>query len=340
VKSVLKKVIGVYFKHRAFTKLFMHFNRKKLLILCYHRVTEDNEAEDIRLKGMFVDIDLFDMQMAYIKRFYNVVSERDIISSVKNGSTLPDNAVWVTLDDGYKDNFTNAYSVLKKYKIPATIFVTTGFINKSATQCSDYIANAVKLTRKKNISFNFNGKEYAFSLDTADMKRKATMGLWEILRCHDHDINQKKSLLHVLIDILQVKITDIDNLFMTWDEIKEIGNNGIFIGAHTVSHGILSNLSDQQIEQEISESKEEIEQKINKQVYSLAYPVGRSTDFDSRCIDLADKSNFKLAVTAEKGLNAITSGKHFNLKRTCISNDDNLGFFKLKCCMLQVRKYL
>ena len=263
MKVILKKIIGGAVGNKLAFAWFKQLNRKKLIILCYHRVAQKKEAENIRPKGMCVDVESFAHQMRFLKRNYNPISETEIISEIKKKKKLPSYSVWVTFDDGYRDNFLNAYPILKRYWIPATFFVTTGYINKEAVPS-------------------------------------------------------------------EIQKENTDNLFMDWDEIREMCGNGFSIGAHTVSHKILSTLSEEDLAGEILGSKDEIGRRLNKKVSSFAYPRGKRADYDQRCIATLKNNGFKLAVTTKGGFNSLISEASFNLRRVMLSCDDAFTFFKVK----------
>lgn len=263
MKTTLKKKAGLIFGNKLIFSWSKHLNKGKLIILCYHRVVQKEEAGNIRPKGMCVDVESFAHQMRFLKGNYGPISETEIISALEGRERLPDYAVWVTFDDGYKDNYINAYPILKKYQIPATFFVTTGYINKEVVP--------------------------------PDVRRG-----------------------------------NADNLFMSWDEIREMRDNAFSIGAHTINHKILSTLSEEDITEEILESKGEIEQKLNKKVLSFAYPNGKRADYDQRCIATLKNNGFKLAVTTEGGFNLLIPDTSFNLRRVGLSCDDSFSFFKVK----------
>jgi peptidoglycan/xylan/chitin deacetylase (PgdA/CDA1 family) len=261
MKKNLKKFIGFLLGSNFSFKLFRFINRKKLLILYYHRIVKKDELINVQNINMYIDIGNFYSQMKFLTGYYRPISEEEVAVFIETGG-LPDYSVWVTFDDGWKDNYTNAFPILKKYNIPATLFVTTGYVNKIVTP-------------------------------------KRASG---------------------------------SDIFMNWQEIKEVAQNGISIGAHTVSHRILSVLSDAEIEREIAESKNEIEQRLGKRIVSFAYPVGKRQHYSlEKCIPVLKKNNFKLAVTTIGGFNTIEPKKeYFNLKRMGLSYEDRLNFFKLK----------
>lgn len=99
----------------------------RFLILMYHIIsTPLNESE----KKYACSPELFDKHMRFIRRNYNAVTLDDITSYKMQRQPLPKNSIVITIDDGFTDNFDNAYPILQKYEIPATIFLTAGLIGK------------------------------------------------------------------------------------------------------------------------------------------------------------------------------------------------------------------
>lgn len=137
---MLKHNIKYFIATTVASKLLMrgirYLNKHKLRILYYHRVTRGLEGAYTKDRNMCTKYDAFREQMEHLKECYRAVGEEEIIRTIEGQDNLPEHSVWVTFDDGYKDNYTNAYPILKKLNIPATFFVTTGFINrKEAPGC-------------------------------------------------------------------------------------------------------------------------------------------------------------------------------------------------------------
>lgn len=329
MKKVLKQFVQYIGGNNLCLNLFRFLNRKRLIIIYYHRVIKKEDLVNITSKNLCVDTKSFENQMRFLSQFNNPISEKEIILVIEGKSKIPKYSVWVTFDDGFKDNYLYAYPILKKYKIPATFFLTTGFINKQAIPCEDYIEKAIRISNLKEINFNFNKKEYKFSLDTEEHKNNTIESLLTGMK----DKNTSKDrYLKELIKAFGIQVGDVADLFMSWNEIKELSDNGFSIGAHTVNHKILSALSEQEVTKEISESKNEIEKKVGVNVFSFAYPRGKGTDFDDEtCFPILQSCGFKLGVTTIGGSNNLVFNKnYFNLKRMGISYGDSLNFFKLK----------
>jgi hypothetical protein len=83
--------------------------------------------------------------------------------------------------------------------------------------------------------------------------------------------------------------------YLTWDEIKEMSENGIEFGAHTMSHPSLGNAKPERVKNELIKSKKLIEAHIKKKVQSFAYPFGNPGDYSSIIHDILDENDFKCA---------------------------------------------
>ena len=102
---------------------FINRNVNYASILMYHRVN------DYDRDSLTTPTAIFDEMMRELKRHYEIVSLQSLIEVIKEGRALKGRVVVVTFDDGYKDNIDCAAPILKKHNIPATFFVTTGYIN-------------------------------------------------------------------------------------------------------------------------------------------------------------------------------------------------------------------
>lgn len=101
---------------------------KRVPVLCYHSINDraNSECNPITLSQ-------FDEQLAYLTEAHNIIPLRELIDALSAGRSLPDNAVVLTFDDGYRDNYDAAFPILRKYGAHATLFVVTGFIDGEVT---------------------------------------------------------------------------------------------------------------------------------------------------------------------------------------------------------------
>ncbi len=101
------------------------FKQYIAIVLMYHRVGDNSHEPD-----MTVSNSNFDCQMRYIKENYKISSLDEILDLYISGSTLTEDTIAITFDDGHRDNYINAYPILRKYDIPASIFVAINFVGQ------------------------------------------------------------------------------------------------------------------------------------------------------------------------------------------------------------------
>lgn len=97
---------------------------KRLRVCMYHKVSENHRD------FLTVDKVQFNEQIEFLSKRYNFISFSDLNSYLEGEKTLPENPLLITFDDGYYDNFTNAYPILKKHKVPFGIFLVSEFVGK------------------------------------------------------------------------------------------------------------------------------------------------------------------------------------------------------------------
>jgi peptidoglycan/xylan/chitin deacetylase (PgdA/CDA1 family) len=99
-------------------------NLQDVPILNYHKV-------DILNHALSVSPQEFEEQMEYLhKNGYHTIAPDQLMAYLRYGKQLPDKPIMITFDDGYLDNYTNAYPIMKKYDFTATIFIITNLISQ------------------------------------------------------------------------------------------------------------------------------------------------------------------------------------------------------------------
>jgi peptidoglycan/xylan/chitin deacetylase (PgdA/CDA1 family) len=127
----------LYYSGLLYLYLFLRdhiFGREKVRILLYHRILDlQRERSLCSLPGVIVSVKIFDQQMRYLSKNYHVISLESLVDRKKNDLPFPKKGVVITFDDGWKDNYSYAFPILKKYHLPATIFLTSGYIGTNKT---------------------------------------------------------------------------------------------------------------------------------------------------------------------------------------------------------------
>jgi len=265
-------------------------------ILPYHMIVD-------RPNGFYPETSLkiFEKQMAHISRNYTVVDLSELVDRVKQGKPLH-GLVAITFDDGFRDNYELAFPILRKLHIPATIFLSTEYVDSGKPPWFIVFRHAFMSTRKTRLDLQMGEKKFSFPLNTSHERLQASNSVMaEIRRC---DNNKRLELLTELYENLDAEPSyKLDGLMLSWDQIREMSSRNISFGAHTVSHPVLSRVSLEQADMEIRTSKETIASAIQKSVTTFAYPFGKTTDFSPSLTPLLQKYQFECAVTTETDIN-------------------------------------
>ena len=264
--------------------------RQRLSILIYHRVLDKHDF----LRPSDPDIQRFDRQMKWVKNFFNVLDLADAVAMLA-ANNLPERALCITFDDGYKDNYQNAFPVLKKHGLAATFFIATGFLD-NGIMWNDTVIESLRNTGKEELDL----RDYGLScFNINNSKPESLDKIINELKYLSFD--ERKKLVSELPDLLSV--SKPDGLMMTEKEVKELFQGGMGIGGHTVNHPILNKINAQQAMQELKSGKQTLEKIINERITLFAYPNGKpEQDYQREHVDMVRQAGFDAAVTTAWGV--------------------------------------
>ncbi len=268
---------------------------KCIQIFVYHRVNEEGDP-------FFpaIPTKLFERQLTYLASQYSVIGLEEAVERMKHGD-VPDNTVVITFDDGYRDNYLNAFPILKKLSLPATIFLATDAMDSRRVLWHDRVFSAFRETRQEVLEAIGQDK-MRFQLGTLREKLEAQGEVLKVLRSLKEE--ERAECLGRLIEALQVEgKQEAEHLMLSWDEVRLMHEGGISYGSHTITHPILSQVSREQAIREIYDSKMTIEKQIGVPVRTFAYPSGRSTDYSQLTKQIVREAGYICAVTATFGTN-------------------------------------
>jgi len=280
LRHASKDIVKNAFHYSGITGLLlkaMKFYRGPVfLALTYHRIYPSSSP----YKYLGISQDVFESHMNFVSRNFKIVSMREGIDMLY-GSAKKEIYVAVNLDDGYADNYYNAFPVLKKYKVPATIFLTTDFIGKSHAFWWDMVFDIVS-------SVKASWPENSMETDCIN----------EMLRNKPED--EIESFIQDMAKSCGYKENYMSYPMLEWAEIKEMSNFGINFEAHTKTHKNLCLLRDREAMEELIGSRKAIEDGLGKEVVGFSYPFGM---FDERIKGMVKEAGFKYARACIKGFN-------------------------------------
>jgi peptidoglycan/xylan/chitin deacetylase (PgdA/CDA1 family) len=270
---------------------------KNISILIYHRVNDDNDQF-----FSATPTNIFKRQMEYIRSRFRVLPLEEIVERMKKND-IPDNSIVVTFDDGYLDNYSNAFPILKEFSIPATIFLATDAIETGRILWHDRVFSAFRETKSLHLKA-FGVNKRCLSLRNLEEKLYAQDEVLKFLRT----LNNKERYLCIKSLEKVLKVSENESryrIMMNWSEVKEMHKNGISFGGHTITHPILSRLDIDEMKKEIFISKKIIEDHLEVSIESFAYPNGTAEDFDETTKQLVKDAGYSCAVTTIFGNNDV-----------------------------------
>ncbi len=299
-----------------------------LPILAYHRVVDMGIEDEFAFDPELVSASRtqFRAQMEFVHAHYDPITFADLLAALDGRAPMPPRPLVVTFDDGFEDNYTNAFPILRELGIPATIFVSTGYIGGTVTFWYDRVAHALMRAPTGDIAVPGLGPRLQLG-DVASRRRATRIVVRHLCRIPDV---QRRRRLEQLATVIEFDIAPGDRSSsqpMSWDQLREMLAAGIEFGAHTVSHPVLSQCDDDALRRELVDSKERLEQETGGPVQVMSYPFGYSDDYDARALSAAQAAGFQLAASYLPGRNDLRRVRHFDLRRLHVERYTSITSF-------------
>lgn len=266
--------------------------RGRVLVLGLHRVLpEEAFRQSCSLDGILLTEATFAKMLAYLKpRFAFLTLDEFLARRGGNGKTSRP-ACLLTFDDGWRDNYLTAYPCLKKFGVPATIFLVTGMVNSSETFWVERLHEAWReeVRREKIRGFL-----------ASDPSAPQQGGLEEIVEYMKHmPASRREQILQRMVPPAGVaeQTLSIDKM-MTWEQVLAMGNDGVDFGSHTHTHPLLTYESDEAIGRELRVAKQVLEERLAQPARAFAYPNG---NWDARVREHVKRTGYECAFTTERG---------------------------------------
>lgn len=268
----LKEVVGLIL---LFFKLFIPLNHIKILSIYFHDPSPR----------------LFEMIIKYLHaKGYRFIS-LDQFNSLIDKKKLNEKIAVITIDDGWQNNI-NLLDVIRKYKVPVALFITTSAIEEG--------------------NFWFEYVRWGKSPDKILLKRE----IIRIKKLNSEDYYSEIAALKSGIKIKRSALAKKQLIQMSKEEL-------VTIGSHTTSHISLPDKPKEVQIQELSDSKEILEKWIDYRIQYFSYPFG---DFKEEQQELAKECGYKLAFTTQTSFIDLNTIDRFAIPRRCVNED--AGFFE------------
>jgi glycosyltransferase involved in cell wall biosynthesis/peptidoglycan/xylan/chitin deacetylase (PgdA/CDA1 family) len=279
-----------------------------LRVLTFHRIADP--ASTPRLNPALVSATpaRFDALMRSVASRYRVVSLDDVLDCLARHRPLSPRALLLTFDDGYRDFGEIAWPILRRHRLPATLFVATGYAGGQGRQFWwDRLYDAVMHPADSR------GDRLC---DTPGSRDRVLERLQTRIKSLPHDVAMR------VVDEVCAEAehsrsaADAPRPTLDWDELRALANDGVAVAAHTRSHPLLTRVALDEAREEIAGSLRDVEREIGRHVPAFAYPGG---GHDPALADVLRAEGVQLAFTTDDGHNPFPPPDPLMLRRTNVT---------------------
>lgn len=320
----VKSVVASALEHSGrVDKVFHAKSDSQYLILMYHRIIPSSEAPAGLQPGMYVEPDTFEMHLDYLKKYFHVISFRELNDRTSSILRKNDSKPFciLTFDDGWFDFYKYAFPILSNEKMPATVFLPTDYIGTNKIFWTDIVAYQVVMIGKSRCgqppgTLKSDLAKYIAGQKGSDESK--VENAISVLKQYDQE--RISAVMNEIAERYRIAFPATGRAFLDWDEAREMFRSGLItFGSHTDGHKILIHLRDEEIIDELSRSKRKlIEENVADSAFiPFCYPNG---DYNENIVRLVSESGYHASVTTENGWNNVNDSI-LELKRISIHQD-------------------
>jgi peptidoglycan/xylan/chitin deacetylase (PgdA/CDA1 family) len=272
-RSIVIALLRFLFFYSGLAFLLSLIRRDTAIILMYHSINDP--SVNLIYTPNIVSLENFEKQVMYLASKKRVISLEELVTNIQKGIKFPKGCVVITFDDGYKDNYTNAYPILKEYNLPATFFLATDYIGSNKMKWDDELNYKIKQSNCESVVLKIKNKLKKYNLRKKKEKRRMINDLIKLIVNSSEE--KRKKFICEFDNKLKININkqDIKSIMLSWEDIRaKVRENNISFGAHTCSHSKLTNVSLEDARKEIVGGKHKIENEIGKKISFFSYPYG------------------------------------------------------------------
>jgi len=292
-----------------------------LTVVLYHRVVGVDNVGGLDPDLIDATPEEFDQQMAFLRRHFVPVGLPEVQRAARGAERLPPNAVLVTFDDGYRDNYENALPILVRHGLKGVFFVSTSYVTERRLFWWEQVSYFIRQARRFQAALTYP-EPVQLDLRDAGARAAATSRINRLIKDRfDLDINRLLADLARACDVPWSPERErelADPTLMSWEQVRGLLDAGMAVGSHTCNHRVLETLPEPELDRELADSRRELESRLGQTIDSIAYPVGRSIARRRPIRDALRRAGYQVGFTARPGINRFRGGELddlYDLKR-------------------------
>ncbi len=302
-----------------------------LRVLTYHRIVADGTDGNPSLTSATADV--FESQIRHLAARYRVLSMPEVLDLADRGVRAPPRSVLLTFDDAYRDFGEVAWPILKRFGMPATVFVPTAYPDRPERSFWwDRIHRAIRDTDVPELVPMPGATDpsawpgsAALPLTSESAKAQARRTLQRRVKRLPHD--QAMQLVDYVCEALGYHAEPGVSPVLTWSALRLLADEGVTVAPHTRTHPSLVRLPPRLARAEIRGSIEDVQRELGSVPPVFSYPYGAHND---QVVELAREEGLRLALTCLDGHNPLDGSDPLRLNRTNVTRRSTPLIFRLR----------
>lgn len=305
--------------------------RPGLVVLSYHRIG-DPAASPFYRPIFSATQDDFRSQVALLCGRFRLIGLDEALSIAASGFRLDYPTALITFDDGYRDSAELALPVLGALGVPAAFFIPSGFPGAARLPWWDHVAYVLNRTRRPNLALDLP-EPLTIQIDPIDRADAIVEVVAAFLRSDRADDPLLAEHLEQRAEVDVSAENPGQDLFMTWDQVRQLADAGMSIGSHSHSHPNLAKLSEGEQRAELVHSRQTLERELGREVVTLAYPYGVADAVSDLTRRLAGEAGYRLAFALSGLVNRPRAADPLLLSRILVGSSDSLPLFRARMAL-------
>ncbi len=289
MKHNFKNLLSAVLYYSGLNRVLGLFLQRSIFLIGYHSISDPANSVELHTE-MYSDLTFttvqFNEQIQFLQKNGHTFTDfHNLTKVIAAGARKP---TIIFFDDGFKDNLLNVAPLLKEYDLPATFFITAGYINRTHFALTSYYRYLLLE----------QGNSAAQVEDTiAGFKKLSYQDRHQTITALKESLPAAKTW-HEL------------NIFLNWEEVRTLRKQGFEIGSHGMSHTKLTECEPEVLKQETSDAKALIEKELQESITSFSYPHGR---YDAKAVQALAETGFTYAVSTVEGVDSVGDLKNIPL---------------------------
>jgi peptidoglycan/xylan/chitin deacetylase (PgdA/CDA1 family) len=275
------------------------------IILLYHGVTEEVPVGIRNHSGKHIASKAFERQMRFLREHCHPVSLRVLVELMNSGASLPERTVAVTFDDAFANVFHHGYPTLARYDIPATLFLTTGYIDTDRVIWADQLELLVDAWPTESWPVRLGSDDRRLPMGTAAQRVEALVEVKRYLKRAPE--TEKREIVDRLVgsfDVATAARSSENYVNLTWTQVATLDRDPLIeLGGHTVNHQILSLIDVEEAHAEIHGACTTLTERLGHPIDLFSYPEGQAHHYNQAVIDLLRAEGVICSPSATPGSN-------------------------------------